>query len=210
MAELRRTSEVRQVELIDAALHVIATRGIAALSTRSLADQVGLSTGAIFRHFATLEALLDAVVARMEAVLASTYPPESLPPRERLERFVEARSAAIGQQVGILKLVQSEQLRLALPARASARLEAAVQTSRGFLLGCLRDGQVAGEIRADIDAEVLAVVVMGTMQMLALSTANPRRGTSDARVVRESLLALLRPPAGARPKPRRRPRRKTP
>lgn len=199
MAELRRTSEVRQVELIDAALHLIATRGIAALNTRSLAEHVGLSTGAIFRHFATLEALLDAVVARMEAVLASTYPPDSLPPRERLDRFVEARSAAIGQQVGILKLVQSEQLRLALPARASARLLSAVQKSRAFVLGCLREGQAAGEIRDDIDADVLAVVVMGTMQMLALSTAHPRRGTSDARVVRESLLALLRPPASARP-----------
>ena len=60
MGDVRRTSEVRQVELTDAALHIIATRGIGAVSTRSLAEQVGLSSGAIFRHFASLDAVLDA------------------------------------------------------------------------------------------------------------------------------------------------------
>ncbi|MBW2380322.1 MAG: helix-turn-helix transcriptional regulator, partial [Deltaproteobacteria bacterium] len=114
MAEFRRSSEVRQLELTDAALHIIATRGITALSTRSLAEQVGFSSGAIFRHFASLDALLDAVVARVEAVLDSTYPHRELPAQERLQRFVEARSAAVGDQVGILRLVLSEQFLLAL------------------------------------------------------------------------------------------------
>jgi AcrR family transcriptional regulator len=77
----RRKSEDRQVELTDAALHIIATKGIAALSTRSLAAQVGLSTGAIFRHFASLEALLDAVVGRVEACSRVHVPAGDAPPR---------------------------------------------------------------------------------------------------------------------------------
>jgi AcrR family transcriptional regulator len=141
MAEFRRSSEVRQLELTDAALHIIATRGITALSTRSLAEQVGLSSGAIFRHFASLDALLDAVVARVEAVLDSTYPPRELPARERLQRFVEARSAAVGDQVGILRLVLSEQFLLALPKDGSARLSSCVQKTRNFVRTCLREGQ---------------------------------------------------------------------
>ena len=132
MGEFRRTSSDRRVELTDAALHIIATRGIAAVSTSSLAAQVGLSTGAIFRHFPSLEALLDAVVARVEAVLESTYPPSTLPPVERLERFIEARSTAVGNQLGILRLVLSDQFLLALPERGSARLSACVQKTRAF------------------------------------------------------------------------------
>jgi len=197
----RRTSEVRQVELTDAALRLIATRGIAALSTRSLAAEVGLSSGAIFRHFPSLDALLDAVVARVEAVLESTYPPRELPPRERLARFVEARSAAVGSQVGILRLVLSEQFLLALPSAASARLSACVRKTREFLAACLREGQARDELRADLDAGALAAVVMGTVQVLALSTAGGKRRDAEARLVRESLLTLLAPPA-----PRRRSR----
>ena len=197
MGELRRTSLDRQVELTDAALHIIATKGIAALSTRSLAAQVGLSSGAIFRHFASLEALLDAVVTRVEAVLESTYPPSTLPPVERLERFVEARSTAVGNQLGILRLVLSEQFLLALPQRGSARLAACVQKTRAFVLECVRDGQDAGELRSDLPAETLAPIVMGTVQMLALSPSKARQRDAEARAVLGSLLALLRPPAVA-------------
>lgn len=194
MGELRRRSEQRQLELTDAALRLVATRGIAALNTRSLAAEVGLSTGAIFRHFASLEALLEAVVARVEAVLESTYPPADLPPVERLERFVVARSTAVGNQLGILRLVLSEQFLLALPKSGSDRLTACVEKTRAFVLACLRDGQASGELRADLPAETLAPIVMGTVQMLALSPSKPRPREAEARAVLGSLLALLRSP----------------
>lgn len=195
MGELRRSSEVRQAELTDAALRIVATRGIAALSTRSLAAEVGLSSGAIFRHFPSLDALLDAVVARVEAVLEATYPPASLPPVERLERFVLARSTAVGNQLGILRLVLSEQFLLALPASGSARLGACVAKTRAFVVACIAEAQAAGQLRDDVPAEALAPIVMGTVQMLALSPHKARQRDADARVVLGALLTLVRPAA---------------
>jgi TetR/AcrR family fatty acid metabolism transcriptional regulator len=194
MGIIRRTSEDRQVELTDAALHIIATQGISALNTRSLAAEVGLSTGAIFKHFASLDALLDAVVARVEAVLESTYPPSTLPPVERLEHFIEARSTAVGNQLGILRLVLSDQFLLALPTTSSARLSACVQKSRAFVLDCLREAQASGALRADLSVETLAPIVMGTVQMLALSPSKSRQRNDEARAVLGTLLALLRSP----------------
>lgn len=195
MGEVRRATDIRRVELIDAALHIIATKGIAALTTRTLAAEVGLSTGAIFRHFASLEVLLDAVVARVEAVLDSTYPAPTFPAVERLERFIDARSTAVGNQLGILRLVLSEQFLLALPKSGSMRLAACVQKTRAFVLECIREGQNAGELRADLPAETLAPIVMGTVQMLALSPSKTRHRQAEARAVLGSLLALLRCPA---------------
>ncbi|MCB9700936.1 MAG: TetR/AcrR family transcriptional regulator [Myxococcales bacterium] len=191
----RRASRVRQVELADAALRIIATQGIAALNTRSLAAEVGLSTGAIFRHFPSLEALLEALVTRVEGVLDATFPSDELPPLERLERFIEARSSAVGDQVGILRLVLSEQFKLALPQSGSERLAACVEKTRRFVSECLRAGQAAGSVRADLPAEALAPVVMGTVQMLALSSTSGRRRRTEARAVTGSLLAMLQPPA---------------
>jgi len=185
---------VRRAELTDAALHIIATHGIAALSTRSLAEHVGLSTGAIFRHFASLDALLLSVVERVEAVLASTYPPSDLPPRERLERFVEARSTTVGNQVGILRLMLSEQFVLALPEGGAERLGACVRATRAFLLSCIREGQASGVFRSDIDAPSLAMIVMGTIQVLAVSTTNPHFRASEAKAVRSGVASLLAPP----------------
>lgn len=201
MDDRRRSSAVRQAELIDAALAIIANQGIAALTTRSLAERVGLTTGAIFRHFASIDAVLDAVAARVESVLDATYPPADLEPRERLERFVAARSAAVGQQVGILRLVPSEQFTLALPPGSASRLAGCAQKTAAFLRKCVRDGQASGVFRTDLDANALAVVVMGTTRMLALSSSG-REGAGagpggavavDAQAVRQALLALLAP-----------------
>ena len=202
MGDHRRTTEVRQVELIDAALRIIATRGIAALTTRSLAEQVGLSSGAIFRHFVSIDALIEAVVGRVESVMESTFPAREMPPGARLDRFVEARSTTVGGQVGIMQLMLSEQFLLALPEGGSVRLAACAQKTREFVLGCLREGQAAGEFRTDLDASALVVVVMGTIQMLALSTANRRQIGVGSQAVRDALGVLLRPPPPVVPRAR--------
>lgn len=206
MRSTRRSSEDRQVELTNAALHIIATQGIAALTTRNLAAEVGLSTGAIFKHFASIEVLLGAVVARVEAVLDATYPPATLPPVERLARFVEARSTAVGNQLGILRLVVSEQFQLALPQRGSARLAACVQRTRAFVLACMRDGQATGAVRSDVPAEALVPIVIGTVQMLALAPATTRQRGATSRDVIGTLRSLLRPPAVAPTSTKRRAR----
>lgn len=197
MVDHRRSTEARQVELTDAALHIIATRGIAALSTRALAEAVGLSSGAIFRHFASIDALLSAVVARVEEVLEATYPPPELTAGAALAHFVDARTAAAGEQLGILRLVVSEQFLLALPEAGSARLTSCVQRSREFVTRSIREGQAAGGFRTDVEAEALATIVLGTIQMLALLVASEGERAAKARAVRAGLFVLLSAPAAA-------------
>ena len=79
------------------------------------------------------------------------------------------------------------------------RLGACVKKTRAFVLECLREGQKTGELRTDLAAETLAPIVMGTVQMLALSSTQTRQQDAEARAVLGSLLALLRSPAGAPP-----------
>ena len=95
----------------------------------------------------------------------------------------------------------SEQFLLALPKSGSERLAACVKKTRAFVLGCLREGRELGTIRGDLPAEALAPIVMGTVHMLALASADSRHPAPQAEIVRDTLLALLRPPAA--PPPRR-------
>jgi AcrR family transcriptional regulator len=59
--------------LIEAAMAVVAREGAEALSLRELAQSLGVSTAAPYRHFADRRALLDQVAARGFAELAATY-----------------------------------------------------------------------------------------------------------------------------------------
>ncbi len=171
MAVERRPTEHRRTEIVEAALRLIATQGIAELTNKKVADAVGLTTGALFRHFASMEEILCAVADRVSELLRATYPAADLPPVERLGRFVDARAATVGEHVGILRLVLSEQFTLALPKEAASRLREAVMESRAFLVKALREGQQRGEIRDDIPAEILTMVVMGTIQVAAFEMA---------------------------------------
>ena len=59
--------------LIEAAGAIVARDGPEALSLRELAQSLGVSTAAPYRHFADRRALLDQVAARGFAELAATY-----------------------------------------------------------------------------------------------------------------------------------------
>ena len=191
------------MELVERALDLVGERGIAALSTRALADAVGLSSGAIFRHFSTLDALLDAVVDHAVDVLSSTYPDDALPAPERLAAFVTLRAGAVGRRRGILRLVVSEQFVRAMPPAAAARLQAAVRRTLAFVHATVSEGQVTGSFRADLPAEHLAMLVVGTVHALVILPAASGGPALNAPAVAASILTLLSP-AGNTPAPRER------
>lgn len=72
----------KKENILTAALDLFAKQGVAASSTRAIAQEAGVSEGLIFRHFANKEALLTEVLKkwieqikdRFESVLQSEHP----------------------------------------------------------------------------------------------------------------------------------------
>lgn len=65
----RQTTHIRQAEIIAAVLALAAEHGPAALSTPRIAHSVGLTDGALFKHFPTKAALWLAVIDWVDAQL---------------------------------------------------------------------------------------------------------------------------------------------
>lgn len=187
----RKSTDVRRAEIADAALSVVATRGIAALSTRVLAEAVGLTTGALFKHFPTRDAMLLGMAERVHDLLQATYPDEALPPRERIDQLAQARLTLVSGTAGVLTLVLSEQFALALPGDALRVLREAIGQTHTFVVRAIRDGQADGSIRADVSAEALALLFMGALQMTAL--ARRTGAVSGTPHAVEALDVLIRP-----------------
>lgn len=192
----RKTTEARQAEIVDAALRIIAARGVGALTVSSLAGELGLTGAALYRHFASTDAILEAVATHAAAALDASTPPLDLPARTWLLRLAEQRTATVGDHAGLSRLLLSDQFALALPPAALAALTGAVQRTREGIVRALTAGQAAGDIRGDIAPQALAPIVMGTIQMIALHRAGPMlpRAEGDPMRFFHSLLALLAPP----------------
>lgn len=165
----RKPTALRRTEIADAALQVVAAQGIAALTTRVLAEAVGLTTGALFKHFASREDLLLGMAERVAQLLQATYPDPSLPPRVRLAHLAQARLSLVADRAGVLTLVLSEQFALALPEDAATVLREAIGATHAFVAAAIREGQAEESIRADVPAEALALLLMGAIQVTALA-----------------------------------------
>ena len=188
----------RQTDIADAILRVAGREGIGALTMERLGREVGVTSGALFRHFPSRTAMLNEAAQRAVALLETTFPPADLPPLERLREFVMARSRVAAEHSGIPQLVFSEQFSKALPPKGARALRGIVLRTREFVVEALREAGARAEVRRDIPAEELALTVMGTIFARVLFGALVDDGHGqprpDAEAAWNHLLCLIRSP----------------
>jgi len=187
----------KRTQIADAALKIIGTKGIAELTMVNLAQELGVSPGAPFRHFKSRDEILMEVGRRVAELVGATFPDPALPPLERLKGLFLARTEVLGKESGLARLIFSDQFAKALPPEAAAQIHRIVKQTRTYLLQILKDAAAAGLVRRDIPAEDLLVPVIGTLQHLGFLTAVTADRTGfprpEAARVLTTLLALLSP-----------------
>lgn len=192
--QTRKPTAERREEIVQAVLRIIGERGLTFLSTSTLAEEVGLTTGALFRHFATREDMLKGAADYALARINETFPDPYLPPLERLLQLATNRVRLLGGNPGMAWLLRSEQAYLTLPADSVTELRALVRCSRRFLLEALRDGVAQGQIRGDIAPEDMLVPVMGTIHaLIGMPGAHRSRRKPDNERILAALLTMLAP-----------------
>ena len=196
---MRLPTAERRPQIAATALQLIGEDGFAALTMARLAAAIGMTSGALFRHFASRDEILAFAVDHAVAQLEATFPADELPPLERLTTLARARIRLVRAQPGLAWLLLSEEPMSVLPDDAKARLERLVKRSRRFLLDTLRSGIEDGSIRNDIAPEALVIPVAGTIQML-IRSPGPHRAAFGARIKSDRALValetLLQPPTG--------------
>lgn len=188
----KQKTAVRREQIANAALAIVAAGGLRALSMTALARRVGLAPSAIYRHFpnkdavlaAALERFRDAVLKNVRTVCDET--PKSL---ERLHRLLVRQARLIRDNATIMP-------RMAFAEDASARGRDLAASVLGEFLAAMteivREGQSVGEIRRDVSAGTVALMVFGILQPAAL-VWHLRRGQFDvARHVEEGWQTLRR------------------
>jgi AcrR family transcriptional regulator len=133
----RKPASVRREETARAVLRIVGERGYPALTTATLAEEVGVTTGALFRHFASLEEILRETAAHAIGRIEETFPDPSLPPMTRILQLAKNRMRVLGPDPGLSWLLRSDQAP-ALPADAvehSARSSCAPGSSSSTRFG---------------------------------------------------------------------------
>ena len=199
----------RQSQIVDAAMRIIATKGSRRFTAQLLATEIGVTGGAIYRHFESMDAIVDAVVERMGAMLFDGFPPKAFDPIERLKVFFHHRARTILTNPHISRLLLSDHLTQAGGPAQAKRLKEFKRRSQAFVVNCLREAQQHGRLSGDISPEAGAVIVLGSILSLSHASA---RVTVEAKVEQlfdEVWSAIERTLRGQRPSgaPKEQPRR---
>ncbi|HEX5137034.1 MAG TPA: TetR/AcrR family transcriptional regulator [Planctomycetota bacterium] len=202
MTTTRKPGTERRQEIARAVLKIVGERGLTALTTAAVAEEIGVTSGAIFRHVASREAMLEEAVRHAAARIEATFPEPSLPPLDRLLGLARNRARLLASEPGLAWLLLSEQAFLTLPPEAVDRLRGVAERSAKYLLDALRDGAGQGVVRDDVEPEALLVIVKGAIHALVPMRGIHKGAGRAADRVLEALRLLLSPTATT-PKKRR-------
>jgi len=158
----------RQRQIVDAALTLIARKGIQGLTMKKLASAVGISEPAIYRHFGSKMQILLAIVDSFDAET-----------RELFRRAGESGTTALGRIESVL-IAQCERLArnptmssaafsedlFRNEARLLSRVVRMMQDNAGRFQAIVQDGVRSGEVRDDVAVDQLVQIIMGALRLL--------------------------------------------
>ena len=176
--QTRLPTEERQAEIVAAALNLAQEVSPASITTSGIAAAIGVTQGAVFKHFPTKDAIwLAAMTWVREQLLgrldeAARSAPSAI---KGLEALFHAHVAFVVAHPGVPRVIFHE---LQQPADSPVKQEvrALLQTYRKLLLALLQDGVTAGDFAAELDQDAAATLFVGIVQglvMQALLTGKP-------------------------------------
>jgi len=177
---------------VGAVLRIVSEEGIGSLTTTALARDIGVTSGALFRHFDTRDEILEETVRYVAETVGRTFPEPSLAPVERLRRLATSRIEVLTSQPGIGWFLHSDQAALSLPPAAVERLGDCARQTRAFVLAALKDGVAAGSVRSDVGIEHLLVVFLGTIHAF-VNRARSSRKAPDIEGLVHALMLVITP-----------------
>ncbi|HWM94173.1 MAG TPA: TetR/AcrR family transcriptional regulator [Thermoanaerobaculia bacterium] len=182
------TSSARQDEILDRTIELIREAGMAGLTMKKVAERVGFTEPAIYRHFPNKQALLLGVAGRLRGMFLgpvraiSEEPGTS--PFEKIERIVAHHIGLIVDLDGIPVLLLAE----ATASGDGPLAEKMVEISGTYLQIVAK---LAGEMPLPEGSPPANIVVLPLMG-LAAAVALQRRLLADRRISREQALELAR------------------
>lgn len=164
----RERSDVRRTQIADAARAVAAKHGSEHVTVRRIATEIGVSEGALYRHFKSKHDILSLMVERIEEDLVRDIEEGSAgggTPLETLDRSLRNHVSAVRQRKGISFQVVAEVISLGDRKLSKQTSQALLEYTRR-IAEILRAAIEAGEVRRDVDPMGAAILIAASLQGL--------------------------------------------
>ena len=175
MARKYQNTDLRKTQIIEAAKRIIIRYGSEHLTIRRMAKEVGITEGAVYRHFKSKNDILSFLVKHAEESLVGTVRKaldEAPPSLKSLQRILKSHISGIEQRRGITFQVIAEIISLGdrkLNRQIAEVLGRYLQHLRELLAAGIQSGEVKKELNLEDAAVSLFGIIQGLVNLWALS-----------------------------------------
>lgn len=181
----------RQQQIAKALVGLLADQPLETVTTRQIAQAVGLTQPGLFRHFRSRDAIVQAALGQMRAeigALAQTILAQPLPAQGRLQALARGLASHIELHPGLPRLLFRD-VALLGPAQDRPLVLGLVSMLRALVAELVRAAQAEGQVAAQVDATRAARLFVALLQGVLLQWQLDGRAQALAPQV-EQLLAF--------------------
>ena len=165
-------ADERRAATVEAVINLAAEQNPSDITTTAIAQRMGLTQGALFRHFPTKDAILEAVMTWVAERLLSRVDRAAqnvTSPLAALEAVFMAHIDFVSEHPGVPRMLFGELQRPGetLPKRMVQTL---IQRYGEHLRHLLERGKAIGELDANLDIEAASVSFIGSIQGLVMQS----------------------------------------
>ncbi len=165
----RQSSSTRQHQIIEAAQNLITSKGMEFLTIDAIAEQVGFTEGAIYKHFRSKRAILTLLIDSIEQNLMDTLiNSKQLGDSclDHLARILENHLNDVEDRRAVSFMIISEAIAfngIGMADRVSVMLNNYLE----FIKNVLDEGIREGSVRPDVDTRAASNSFLGMIQIVA-------------------------------------------
>jgi len=163
----RQKTEVRRTQIADAAVKVVVKYGSEHVTVRRIAQETGITEGALYRHFKSKHDILALMVERtQEDIVAGIVKGAAgRTPLGILESALRNHMSSIEQRKSVSFQVIAEIISLG-DKKLNRKASEALERYTSYIGDLLSQAIEAGEIRKDVNPEETAILITAAIQGL--------------------------------------------
>jgi AcrR family transcriptional regulator len=157
----------RQIQIIQASIKLIGTKGIQGLTTKNLAEAVAISEPALYRHFANKMEIIGAVLDYLRFNVQVKYAMTvnmNISSEEKLKELIRGQVQIFINNPPIVTVVLSDGMYKNEPELCDT-----IFTIMNFVIATIKkiiqQGQKEKHFRNDITAESMAFIILGSLRL---------------------------------------------
>ena len=165
-------ADERRAHTVEAVVELAGTRNPGEITTMAIARHMGLTEGALFRHFPTKQAIWQSVMEWVAESLLDRVEraaQDLCSPSDKLRAMFLGHVDFVAEHPGVPRMLFGE-LQKADSTVPKRIVQSLIQRYAQRLQQTLEAGKACGELHADLDSGAAATLFIGTIQGLVMQS----------------------------------------